>query len=339
MMFSTEPRRAKAVFNVLRGRRTVSTLFAGLTYDCLSALDSWHGVPMEKFLASLQELLTAGDLATPMEGYVQLTTAGAAHKEQLQATLYQPVAFQAFQTIDVRRFTAISALALQVASQAVHHQNRYYPLTTDPGIQAIVKQWFRRQTVAHLGEQLHTELTTFLQSLPAPLPTVFVASISGFENPGQTDQQLATQLDKTPLEILVMRKDLACRWCLWLETQPQSCLVTLLQPLVKSNPVTPSAWQTYQTVQQGLTVEQVAIQRRLKLSTVREHLLEVAILVPSFPYKQVLTPARLQTLTEIFANQPVVANWRFEQVQAVAPEMDFFWFRLFQIMRCQTNAA
>lgn len=337
-LFATEPRRAKAVYNVCRGRRTVSTLFAGLTYQELAWLDSWHGVPLEKFEAAAQTLVEAGWLTAPQAGYWQLTPAGKAQQVKLKQTLYQPVAWQQFQQVDVRRFTALSQLALQVVSEYSHQAKRYYPVTTDPGIQAVVKGWFRRWRSADLVAMIVTELREFLTTLSTELATIFVQSLTGYEQPGQTDQQLAEQFNRSVVEILVIRKDLSCQWVAWLQAHPDGPLADLLRPLVKINSVSTSAWQTYQTFLQTPDLDQIAGRRHLKLSTVREHLLETAILITDFPFDRLLTPTIVAPLNQLFGSETAVSTWRFDQVQAAAPALDFFWFRLYQIMRCQRAA-
>ncbi len=334
-LFATQPRRAKGIFNVLRGRRTVSTLFAGLTYGCLDQLDSWHGVPLEKFVATAAQLQSTGDLVSPTPGYYQLTAQGVTRQKKQRALRYQPVALHGFQTTDVRRFAALSQLALQVASEAAHRENRYYPVTTDPGVQAIVKAWFRRFHSPTLGRTIFDGLQAFLMSLPDELAQIFVQSLTGYQFPGQTDAQLATTFKRSPVEMLVIRKDLMCRWVIWLSQHQTDPLWALLAPLVKASPVSSSAQRTFQDFLQVDDLEMISKRRHLKLSTVREHLLEVAILTPDFPFERLLTKTVSQQLTTIFADQPELTTWQFAQVQTVMPQLDFFYFRLFQIMRCQ----
>ncbi|WP_223877167.1 helix-turn-helix domain-containing protein [Lactiplantibacillus pingfangensis] len=338
LLFTTAPRRPKALFNVLRGKRTVSTLFAGLTTDSLSLLGSCHGIPLVSFERATEQLVSDGWLKTTQPGYLQLTIAGAAAQQRLKDTLYLPTAWENYQAADVRQFTAASQLALQVVSEAVHQQRRYYPITTDRHIQWQVKQWFRQWQSPTLGQQIQQELTAFLQTQTTELATVFSGSLTGFNFPGQTEQQLATQLDRQPLEIVVMRKDLSCHWVAWLKQQPTTPLAALLRPLLKVTPVSSSAWQTYQDYRASQNLTLVAQRRKLKLSTVREHLLEVAILWPEFPAAELLTPIRIQQLTGLFSENPRIETWRFDTVQAAFPEIDFFWFRLYQIMRCHDAA-
>lgn len=336
LLFSPTPRRAKGLFNVLRGRRTVSTLFAGLTAGCLELLDSWHGVPLEDFMAATAVLEENGQLVSTATGCWQLTPAGEQRQAKLRQTLYLPQAFQAFQTTDVRRFMAVSQLALQVVSELVHHDRHYYPVTTDPGIQVQVKRWLRQQPKSELGGQVHAALTAFLTSLSVPdLPTVFVQGLTGYQEPGLTNEQLAEQLGRQPLETGLMRTDAICQWINWLQQhQTTDPLWNLLAPLKQSSAISKSAWQTYQAFVKTNQLATIAQTRRLKLSTVREHLLEVAIWLPQFPFESVLSSTLMQQLTTIFVNRPDIANWSFQDAQVAMPTLDFFEFRLFQIMRC-----
>ncbi|BDZ30972.1 helix-turn-helix domain-containing protein [Lactiplantibacillus sp. WILCCON 0030] len=338
LLFTTAPRRPKALANVLRGKRTVSTLFAGLTTGTLAYLDSWHGVALPTFEAATAQLVADGWLVAAQPGYLQLTAAGVERQKQLAQTLYLPTAWVQFQQADVRQFTAVSQLALQVVSEAVHQQRRYYPITTDRTIQRQVKHWFRQWQSPTLGTQIYADLVTFLKTQSPQAAAVFSQSLTGFAFPGQTDQQLAGQFERSPVEILVMRKDLSCHWVAWLKQTPTSPIAALLQPMLKVNPVSSSAWQTYQDYQSGQNLAQIAQARQLKLSTVREHLLEVAILWPEFPVAELLTSARITALAAIFADNAVIETWQYKTVQAVLPDLDFFWFRLYQIMRCHDAA-
>jgi uncharacterized protein YpbB len=141
-------------------------------------------------------------------------------------------------------------------------------------------------------------------------------------------------LHRQPLETGLMRTDVSCQWVRWLQAHPDDPLWPLLAPLVQSSPVSKSAQQTYQAFTQTHALTKIATARKLKLSTVREHLLEVAIWLPSFPFTTVLDAQVIETLTRCFAGQPEIASWSFQDAQAALPELDFFEFRLFQIMRC-----
>ncbi|CAM3057270.1 helix-turn-helix domain-containing protein [Lactiplantibacillus plajomi] len=332
-LFSVTPRRAKAIFNVLRGRRTVSTLFAGLTYGCLDQLDSWHGVPLERFLATAEALVNQGFLASPQPGYLQLTPDG--QQRVAATTLYRPVALSAFQTVAVRQFAAEAQLALQVVSEAVHQQRRYYPVTTDPKTQARVKAWVRQQSrTREVAAAVYAGLHAFLGQLDPQLAAIFVASLTGYRQPGLTDAQLGVRFDRQPIELLMIRKDLTCQWVAWLQSHPKDPLAGLLAPLVKASPVSTSAQRTVRDFSQSGDLNQIAQNRRLKPSTVREHLLEAAILTPRFPFKRVLSPAVLTQLSDGFGGRQDVADWQFAEAQAVNAQLTFFEFRLYQIMRC-----
>ena len=336
LLFSTTPRRAKGLFNVLRGRRTVSTLFAGLTAGYLDLLDSCHEVPLEDFMAATAALTENGQLTSTAPGCWQLTQAGEHRQAKLRQTLYMPQNFEVFQTTDVRRFRIVSQLALQVVSELVHHDRHYYPVTTDPGIQAQVKQWLRQQSKVELGEQIHAALTAFLTSLADPeLPTVFVQGITGYQEPGLTNEQLAAQLGRQPWEASLMHTDVICQWIAWIQRHPRDPFSQLLSVLTQASAISQSAEQTYQAFLKTQQLAAIAQTRHLKMSTVREHLLEVAIWSPDFPFEMVLNHEITQQLATIFAAQPDIVNWSFQEAQAALPTLDFFEFRLFQIMRCQ----
>lgn len=89
---------------------------------------------------------------------------------------------------------------------------------------------------------------------------------------------------------------------------------------------------TLELYRQGAALEQIAARRRLKLSTVREHLLEVAILCPEqLDWNQLLPPAKRAALAKQYPD-PDVTSWHFNSDEQDAGKA-FFDYRLFQILR------
>nr|WP_238331039.1 helix-turn-helix domain-containing protein [Furfurilactobacillus milii] len=86
--------------------------------------------------------------------------------------------------------------------------------------------------------------------------------------------------------------------------------------------------QTLSAVQQGATRTEIAQQRRLKPSTINEHLLTAAILLPldQFPYEECVDEATRESIEK---RQPVnIDNW--QGPLGVTPDQ-FFQYRMTQI--------
>ena len=96
----------------------------------------------------------------------------------------------------------------------------------------------------------------------------------------------------------------------------------LIGMVVQPSVLPKSTWQTLQLLQKGYNVDKIAELRRVKINTVKEHLLMMAILLDDFPCQQFLSPG---------VAQMKIAGIDFQTALQEYPELTFFDFRLSQI--------
>lgn len=230
---------------------------------------------MDQAVASLvdQQLITVAD------NQASLTPAGQTTQATLLATRYQPQAFATRLTVDVATFWQRLLLAVQVVSEASYQERHYYPLQMPWAVKQFVKRWYQRYRTTNLSTEFKTTLEQFLRTQNDQLAVIFSQSLSGHEQPGTTIVQLVRLTGRTSAELMRIRVDLTCLFVQWLQqptTNASSAVVALLVGLEQS-PVSQSALETLSAFNQGGQLAEISQKRRLKPSTVREHLLEAAI--------------------------------------------------------------
>lgn len=331
LLSEQQDRRLRVIENLLRGRRTVSTLYWGLRYDLLPLLNL--AKPLDRGALDVpaqllaQQGLIAGDSA---EGVVHLTERG--RTAATSTTYYRPITRQNWVNVDLVAARQRLLLAVQVASQYAHSTSRYYPLATDLTTRQAVRRWFHRVKGPNLATNLREALVSSLRQLPAETAAVVTDQFTGYKQPGYTVSQLAQSTNRSAWEIQLMHFDGVAQIALAAQ-EAQHPLHDLFQPLW-SVPVSRSAQQTLQAVEAGGDLARVARVRKVKLSTVREHLLEAAIMLPAteFPYDQVLS----ETIRQRFAAAVTgpIDSWQYMELPAaMRDELDFFYFRLYAIWR------
>lgn len=326
-----QARRLRVIENLLRGRKTVSTLYWGHRYGLLYLLGLQKHFQRGTLDPLAQTLVThkLAAFTTDDQPQLRLTPQGTAHRAQL--TAYQPVTWQLWPQVALTMARQRLLLALQVVSQYAHQTTRYYPLTTDLSTRRAVRQWFHQMKSPQLAQQVLTALTTSLAQLPELTATVTVAGFSGYHQPGLTVQQLAQDYQQTPWMIYLRHVDGVVQIAKDAR-QATHPLHALLAP-VWQLPVTRSAQATLAAVTTTpATLDQVALQRKIKLSTVKEHLLEAAIMLPrqAIPYDQLLPVTVRQAL---LAQLPAQLDaWSYTDLpQTTQEQVDFFTFRLLAI--------
>ncbi len=321
-------RRLRVIENLLREKKTVSTLYWGLRYRLLYLIALDKKMARGALDAPAQSLIKRGWAETgETPDQVRLTAAGAT--EQAAHTEH-PQTWADWGMLDLLAARKRLLLAVQVVSQYAHSAKRYYPLATDLETRRAVRNWFHQSKNSQFPEQLFDALKSSLEKLPPVTAGVVTDLFTGYGQPGLTADQLALSQERTAWTVALMQFD-GVMQIAQDARNPEHPLGPLFRSLWQS-PVTRSAQQTLAAVSQGRSVEQIASVRRIKPGTAREHLLEAAILLPlaQFPYDWLLTPA----MRTAFATQltgPIDA-WQYTALpQELQDRYTFFDFRLYAI--------
>lgn len=322
-------RRLRVIENLLRERKTVSTLYWGQRYHLLYLVGLAKKLPRGALDAPARELQQRGFI-TVGETPDQIRLSPAGQTAQAQTRYYQPQTQATWGQLDLMAARQRILLAVQVVSQYAHSTKRYYPLTTDLETRQAVRRWFYQVKSARLAEQTFVSLQKSLEQLPEATASVVTALFTGYQQPGLTAEQLAREQQRTPWEITLMQLDGVMQ--IAGDAQAEDQPLTRLLRSVWRSPVTRSAQQTLAAMGQGRSLEQIAAARRIKPSTAREHLLEAAILLPrdQFPYDWILTPTMRQEFANVLTGP--IDDWQYTAMpQALQDRYAFFYFRLYAI--------
>lgn len=323
-------RRPLALKALLKGRRTVSNLYAGLDYGLLSLYQLLPHLPAKKFEQALQQLIAAG-LLTQQGRQARLTVAGQKAKIAASQQLFLPQHYAGLKFQNSREFVARLLLATQAVSELIRHNRHYFPLAVNWATQQAVKNWLQQQNAQTIASKLQREWQLLLTALPQWQADYYSQFLLGHQVQPASTQQADQWFAWSSLTGVCVRQD-TTHWLLQQITQFPArfpLLASLWQPLA-TGPLGASAAQTVVLCQQGLSLTAISQQRRVKQNTLKEHLLEAAILLPDFPFDHYLTAQTQQQLAMVFADQPV-ATWQFSQLAAT--DLSFFDYRLFQIKK------
>ncbi|MFT8400010.1 MAG: hypothetical protein ABF679_02005 [Lentilactobacillus diolivorans] len=329
-------RRAKAIKNILIGRRTVSNLYWALEYNLLDYVDSLHGINFDDIDHTLHRLQQQKLLLLDDQMRVKLTTSGMMKRQQILSKLLPLKYLKIASQYDVSRFLQRFVFATQIVSEYSYSNRKYYPQSISFFEDQLIKKWFIQNKGQQLPELFHQLLTDFLNWVNRDdLATILVESLSGHHFSGKTEEQISNQQQVSPLVIQICWRQLYS--CLLLEifkkkvNEPLTALTTNLRRPIISN----SSRQTYDLFihhpEESTAI--IASKRRIKITTVYEHLIEAAIFLPisQFPFQRLINP---QIVDKLEFNQPaLLGEWSYRDAVNKIPQLQFFEFRLYQILR------
>lgn len=334
----SEWRRSKVILNNLIGRRTVSNLFWGMQYGLLPFFNLFPKLKQDTF-DHYQKYLAQTNLIQIHDTEAQLTQAGQQRKEAKQK------AFLRYKFSGIGLYTNLTViqdclnLSVQITSEFAYQNNRYYPLQYSGRVMNFCKRWFHINSTQKFPDEFHAELTEFLETLNSKDADVFVAGFVGHNTFGLTDQQIETNLNLTSFEWQLKTLDLITQFIRWSSDGHRinhPLCTQLITPWLNDSPLSMSSATTYQQFLNNYTIEMIAQKRKVKVNTIREHLLEAAILKNNFPFQSFLSKPLPDKLHK-YLQDNASGKWQFTDVTELAPEISFFEFRLLQIREVKSK--
>ena len=333
-------RRVKAVKNTLRGRRTVSNLYWALQYGMLDFVDALHGEQFGDDQKTLTALKSQGLVDADDAFQIQLTPKGITQQQQYLNQL-MPLKYLAIASkYDVAKFMQRFSFAVQIVSEYSYGNSKYYPQRIDYFEDQLLKRWFVQNKENDLPNHFHKELNDFLGDLGDDhLADTFTESLIGHHFSGLTADQIASQ-HQVPATIIEFQwLQLYGKLLTNLLSLPKNNVFSMLTADLEKPIVSNSARETFDMfLRQGDgNLGLISKRRKIKLTTVYEHLLEAAIMAPvkGFPYQALISS---DLMGQLRAHQPEnVGDWNFQDASHAIPNLEFFQFRLFQIYRSKST--
>ena len=269
LIFNSE-RTISAPYHLLKGKKSSQTLEDAVLFHLQPYYHLLPFLTRESYDAVIAKLCQQGDLQLTNERYT-------VKPPPQQSSHFDGFSYRGGERV----FFARLQLLVQTLSQRNAQNMKFVPVVTDLRIQRFVKQFLRRYTTASLAEHLYKEIVSLLadEAISDWQRLLFTYRLSGYEQPAQTLEQLASTKDVATIDAELAWLE-ALHYLLKRVESP--LLLALLEGCIVSEPLTVSAAKTLQFLAQGYTLEQVANERKLKLATIHDHVIEIARNRPTF---------------------------------------------------------
>ncbi|MEH7501122.1 helix-turn-helix domain-containing protein [Neobacillus drentensis] len=178
------------------------------------------------------------------------------------------------------------SLLIQVVSNFAFGEARYIPIQKNKDVHIWLKSVLKEITVprVEMGTTVYSELNECFNTVKEIDPSLVVFRLTGFQQIGLTPLQVANQLKldfhdyqigfTNTLHYLIHKIK---------ENENQfKILPFLIQDLMQDDELTLSSRKTQKLLYQGYTLDMIANLRHLKLSTIEDHLVELALNVEDF---------------------------------------------------------
>ncbi|MCI1903712.1 MAG: hypothetical protein LKJ03_06495 [Enterococcaceae bacterium] len=310
--------RRSTPYHLLRGKRTSSILCFGFFYELLPLFGLLPRLSKTEYEAAIARSIKKGLLIASGET-IQLAPAVT---DQLSI----PHGLDAYRWgRDDEKKRQLLWFALQVSSNLAHQMTDYFPLEGQWANRQIVKDWLKKQPLDQISflKKFQAEWQQLFSALPADAGERLSRTWSGYGQVGESMQAVYPKAPEYPEAVLLQAKADLHMLLAALEKLP----LPLLRALVAGfPPLPPTLSATKELLKEEIDFDTLVRRRRLKASTLRDHLLDLAIYDAQFPFAYFVSPAALRD----FSKRPLeeLRDWEYNEQDSA---YDFFIFRLAQI--------
>ncbi|WP_100402435.1 helix-turn-helix domain-containing protein [Bacillus sp. FJAT-42315] len=322
-------RTASSIYHLLKGKKSSQTIQDARLFQ----LDRWFQtapfLDRKMYDEQIQRLLEKGYIAGDPNSLLVTETGEQwlAHFSDTLATLQH---IQGFKLQDCcLLFWKRLTLLVQVTSHLVHENKEYQPVTRDEHIQYWVKMFLSQQRLPKeaLAQALHDELIHSLKSQSFEEPLVLVLRLSGKNKTGKTAVQTAELVHMEETEYWYRFLNLLHFLVEYIYQHASQfpLLYEVLKDIYESVTLTQSTKKTAELLNKGYSLAEIAQQRRLKMSTVEDHVVELALNINNFPLEWYVSDQQAEKILAVALKQH---HKKLKPIKDQIPDVTYFQIRL-----------
>ncbi len=318
-------RTINAAYHLLRGKRSGQTIQDVGLFKLYPYFGILRKLAKPSFDDGVSRLVDRDLLKVEESGYFTVTSAGHDELKKLEIPFYDGWHYRGNEHV----FFARLSLIIQTLSYQTAGHKYFLPVQRDEQTQAwcrgfLMDTQFHRQT---LQEPLYEEMLSTLENahLSEQQRQLVLNRLSGAHVAGVAWQQMSVQWQLPELDCQLLFISALHSWLEEIRQQQPFYLSKMTGDIRVENVLTGSAYQTAQLYMQGYTLEQISHMRQLKMSTIEDHIVELAMNEPHFDIRFFVKEADELAVQE--ATQTYMTK-KLKVLREVLPHLSYFQIRL-----------
>lgn len=273
-------RSSSSIYHLLKGKRSIQTVQDAHLYSLGSYYGVYKSISKGYYDKKIHELVKDDllEMVDEQEALYHISHKGLEWKNN-QAF---PLSFKGllyFDKADI--FMGRLLLLIQTLTNSKMNFYSFIPVVNNPEIELWVKHAYRRVKGSEsvILYKIYSELKLCLSQLLEKEANIFVDRLTGYQSYGMSLFQLSKEYNMTVDDIHLILISIIHRILGDLEVDSTKfpILSTMVDKKSSLSQITNSASETYKYFLKGLTIEQIANVRHLKLNTIQDHLVEIAL--------------------------------------------------------------
>lgn len=320
-------RTISAAYHLLKGKRSGQTIQDVGLFKLYPFFGLLPKLSRGKFDEQLDLLFAKNVIVLEENGYYQLTDVGKEAAENALEISFDGWNYRGNEHLFFGRLSLI----VQTLSHQLNEVKAFIPIERNEQVQ----QWVRQFLLHHnyqkqlLQQPLYEEIANSLEQLPLDekIKEIIVYRLTGFNQPGLTWQQLAFGYHMQELDVQLLYISTLHHWLNEIYRTPERypILSKLAQGVRVEALLTDSANSTAKLYKKGYSIEQICQMRKLKTSTIEDHLVELAMNDSSFKIEPFVSSEEQQ---QILNAVEAYETKRLRTLHEILPHISYFQLRL-----------
>lgn len=320
------------VYHLLTGKRSIQTIQDAHVYQLKNFYGVHKRLSKQYFDNKINDLIEKNllDYSAESKSVCKLTQQGGKWLEIYKDDfpLHHFKGLKYLEMTDIFYYRLV--LLIQTLTNSKMNYFSFIPVIDKTEIGNWVKQLYKkvkgkeRDVLAAVYEELFTLLTK-VSELEA---NIFVDRLTGFKHYGLSTDQLATAYRISVADVHLLLTGVVHKLLDEImnnHTKFES-LTYIISDLNHYTPLTNSARQTYQLWKKGLSTSEIVAIRQLKISTIYDHIVEIAIYELDFPLENYVSQETLGEITNAISK--VKTNRLKDIKELVDDQVNYFQIRL-----------
>ncbi|WP_042223563.1 helix-turn-helix domain-containing protein [Oceanobacillus manasiensis] len=328
----SDERTDSAIYHILTGKRSVQTVQDIHLYQLTTYYNIHKKLDREVYNRILNELNEEGFLIRDQAySTLQLTTKGKMwlhdKKDQYPIHYFNGLKFKDTADMFLDRLT----LVIQTFSNVGMKRFSFIPVVDNHLAESWVKEQYNlnKARIPSYLRDLHSELFHLLLELKEKEATIFVDRLSGHQYYGMSWEQLANSYDMIMEDVQLLLTGISHQMCSKIMDKEVTfpLLYNMIMEGSKKRLLTDSAFKTFQLLEKQYSIENIALVRNLRVNTIQDHLVEIALYQEDFPIQNYVPAATQKDI--LMAIQKATSN-KLKEIKALTEkETTYFQIRLF----------
>ncbi|SFL84384.1 Uncharacterized protein YpbB [Gracilibacillus orientalis] len=232
------------------------------------------------------------------------------------------------QTAD--QFSKHLLLFIQTLTHLHQKNQRFIPIIEDIETQQFVKKvWNKQQQLGteKILKSIYQDLTIILETFPDSHAGAFVDSLTSVKKVGLSRYQIAKKYNITSHNVYFSFMNIIHAICKAIETNQSLTFLPQLYPVHKNQMLlSDSANQTFYYLQQGLSIDEIANVRTLRVNTIKDHIVELAYIYKTLNWTGYMTEQQYLLVKDTLAK---LQSKKLKDIKSELPEsISYFQIKL-----------